>query len=41
MKVYHNTVKTLLRPPGAYLTFDLLEGGLNREGGLIEMGGLI
>ena len=35
---YIYTVKALLSPPGAYLIFDLLEGGLNREGGLIERG---
>ena len=32
------TVKAVLSPPGAYLIFDLLEGGLNREGSLIERG---
>ena len=35
-----NTVKALLSPRGAYLILDLPEGGLNREGGLLERGGL-
>ena len=35
------TVKALLSPRGAYLISDLPEGGLNREGGLLERGGLI
>ena len=34
------TVKALLSPRGAYLISDLPEGGLNREGGLLERGGL-
>ena len=34
------TVKALLSPRGAYLILDLPEGGLNREGGLLERGGL-
>ena len=33
-----NTVKALLSPRGAYLISDLPEGGLNREGGLLERG---
>ena len=33
-----NTVKALLSPGGAYLLFAVLEGGLNREGGLLERG---
>ena len=36
-----NTVKALLSPGGAYLLFAVLEGGLNREGGLLERGGLL
>ena len=32
------TVKALLSPRGAYLISDLPEGGLNREGGLLERG---
>ena len=35
------TVKALLSPGGAYLLFAVLEGGLNREGGLLERGGLL
>ena len=31
-------VKALLSPRGAYLISDLPEGGLNREGGLLERG---
>ena len=37
---YIYTVKALLSPRGAYLISDLPEGGLNREGGLLERGGL-
>ena len=37
---FHLTVKALLSPRGAYLISDLPEGGLNREGGLLERGGL-
>ena len=36
----YSTVKALLSPQGAYLISDLPEGGLNREGGLLERGGL-
>ena len=32
------TVKALLSPRGAYLILDLPEGGLYREGGLLERG---
>ena len=32
--------KSSIKPPGAYLILDLPEGGLNREGGLLERGGL-
>ena len=35
-----NTVKALLSPRGAYLILDLPEGGLNRDGGLLERRGL-
>ena len=37
---FKRTVKALLSPRGAYLILDLPEGGLNREGGLLERGGL-
>ena len=33
-----DTVKALLSPGGAYLLFAVLEGGLNREGALLERG---
>ena len=39
--VFTDTVKALLSPGGAYLLFAVLEGGLNREGGLLERGGLL
>ena len=35
-----STVKALLSPRGAYLILNLPEEGLNREGGLLERGGL-
>ena len=36
-----NYRKSSIKPPGAYLILDLPEGGgLNREGGLLERGGL-
>ena len=40
LKTNASTVKDLLSPRGAYLISDLPEGGLNREGGLLERGGL-
>ena len=33
--IMDSTVKALLSPGGAYLFFAVLEGGLNREGGLL------
>ena len=38
--VTNSTVNPLLGPPGAYFFQALLRGGLNREGGLKERGGL-
>ena len=32
----YNTVKALLSLTGAYLFFEVLERGVNREGGLLE-----
>ena len=34
----HSYRKSSIKPRGAYLLFAVLEGGLNREGGLLERG---